>query len=225
MNRQEFMKTLEQLLSDISPAERQNAIEFYNDYFDDAGEENEAMVIRELESPQRVAAKIKEGLFHNDSSSGDYTETGYSDEMDPKNMQVMAGHSQPKKTHDWSKILLIGMILILCCPVLGAMFGVVAGVLGAFVGILGAIFGVVLAMFAVSVAMWIGGLALVVAAFAVSCLPGEALLIAGAGCLMIAVGFGLFVLAVWSCKIFPLLIRGCVKLFKKIFQKKNVSKA
>ena len=41
MNRQEFMKQLEMLLSDISQAEREEALQYYNDYLDDAGIENE----------------------------------------------------------------------------------------------------------------------------------------------------------------------------------------
>ena len=38
MNRIEFMKQLEKLLGDISESERQEALDFYNNYFDDAGE-------------------------------------------------------------------------------------------------------------------------------------------------------------------------------------------
>lgn len=36
MNRQEFMNQLEMLLSDISQAERDEALQYYNDYLDDA---------------------------------------------------------------------------------------------------------------------------------------------------------------------------------------------
>ena len=45
MNRQEFMKRLEELLQDISENEREEALQYYNDYFDDAGAENEAQII------------------------------------------------------------------------------------------------------------------------------------------------------------------------------------
>ena len=40
MNRVVFMKQLESLLQNVSPAEREEALQYYNDYFDDAGEEN-----------------------------------------------------------------------------------------------------------------------------------------------------------------------------------------
>ena len=62
MDRAQFMQELEKLLADISETERQDALDFYNSYFDDAGAENEASVLRELGSPEKVAAIIKADL-------------------------------------------------------------------------------------------------------------------------------------------------------------------
>lgn len=62
MNRFEYMRRLEDLLSDISPSEKEEALTYYNDYFNDAGQENEQKVIEELGSPEQVAAGVKEGL-------------------------------------------------------------------------------------------------------------------------------------------------------------------
>ncbi|MDE6939061.1 MAG: DUF1700 domain-containing protein, partial [Lachnospiraceae bacterium] len=62
MNRIEFMTELAALLQDVPEEERRDAMKFYNDYFDDAGEENEQQVIAELENPAKVAATIKEDL-------------------------------------------------------------------------------------------------------------------------------------------------------------------
>ena len=45
MSRAEFMSRLTALLQDVPPAEREEAIAYYNEYFDDAGEGNEAGVI------------------------------------------------------------------------------------------------------------------------------------------------------------------------------------
>ena len=52
MNRVEFMETLSRLLQDIPEEDRIDALKYYNDYFDDAGSENEQNVIEELESPE-----------------------------------------------------------------------------------------------------------------------------------------------------------------------------
>lgn len=54
MNRKQFMEQLERLLSDITEAERQEALEYYEGYFDDAGPENEGEVIRELGNPGKL---------------------------------------------------------------------------------------------------------------------------------------------------------------------------
>ena len=59
MNRIEFMAELERLLADMPQEERQAAVQYYADYFADAGEENEAEVIRELGRPRKVAESIK----------------------------------------------------------------------------------------------------------------------------------------------------------------------
>ena len=45
MNRSEFMFRLAQLLADLSQSERSEALQYYQDYFDDAGPENEQRII------------------------------------------------------------------------------------------------------------------------------------------------------------------------------------
>lgn len=74
MNRKEFMDQLEKLLSDISEDERREALDYYESYFDEAGEAEEASVIQKLGSPGKVAAIIKADLKENSSSAGTYTE-------------------------------------------------------------------------------------------------------------------------------------------------------
>ena len=63
MNRADFMNQLESLLQSIPSTEREEAIQYYNDYFDDAGSENEQTVIEALGNPARVAENIKRDLF------------------------------------------------------------------------------------------------------------------------------------------------------------------
>ena len=59
MNRIEYMTKLASLLQDIPEVERRDAMKYYNDYFDEAGEENEEQVIREFGAPEEVAENIK----------------------------------------------------------------------------------------------------------------------------------------------------------------------
>lgn len=62
MNKDEFLRQLEVLLSRISQEERTEALAFYRSYFEDAGEANEAKILEELESPQKVADSIIKDL-------------------------------------------------------------------------------------------------------------------------------------------------------------------
>ncbi len=77
MNRAEFMRRLTELLGDVSPMERDEAIQYYNDYFDDAGAENEGGVIASLGTPEELARTIKAGL-NDGGNAGEFTESGFS---------------------------------------------------------------------------------------------------------------------------------------------------
>ena len=48
MSRTEYMRELDALLHGISKEEREEAMQYYNDYFDDAGSENEEKVLQSL---------------------------------------------------------------------------------------------------------------------------------------------------------------------------------
>ena len=75
MNRAAFMQQLESLLQNISPAERQEALQYYNDYFDDAGVENEEEVIENLGSPASIAENIINDLNGMETSGWQQTKT------------------------------------------------------------------------------------------------------------------------------------------------------
>lgn len=99
MSRDEFMRQLEMLLQDISPDERQEALQYYNDYLDDAGAEQEAQVLKELGSPEKVAAIILEGLSGRNDDSSEYRETGYADtRFEEKESPQIRGYQNQRKS-------------------------------------------------------------------------------------------------------------------------------
>ncbi|MFQ7173649.1 MAG: HAAS signaling domain-containing protein [Thomasclavelia ramosa] len=51
-------------------------MQYYEDYFDEAGPENEQQVINDLGSPERVAAIIKAGLDNQFDQDIEYSEKG-----------------------------------------------------------------------------------------------------------------------------------------------------
>lgn len=80
MNKAVFIERLEYLLSDIPEEEREEAIAYYQDYLDEAGEDREADVLSEFGSPERIASIIRSNLNADLEDGGSFTETGYEDE-------------------------------------------------------------------------------------------------------------------------------------------------
>ncbi len=50
MTRDEYMKELEYLLQDIQDEDKEDALQYYRDYFDEAGPQKEEEIIDELGS-------------------------------------------------------------------------------------------------------------------------------------------------------------------------------
>lgn len=62
MNRIEYMKELERALKRLPKAEREEALFYYNEYFDDAGPERESEAMEELGDAKEIAAQIVKEL-------------------------------------------------------------------------------------------------------------------------------------------------------------------
>lgn len=224
MNRVEFMETLSSLLQDIPEEDRIDALKYYNDYFDDAGSENEQNVIEELESPEKVAMKIKADREDTDRY---YQEDTYGEEKDNKIYQDNGTYdyeSQEKKpwTNKWLKLAMIIAIVVIGFPIVIP--------LGA--GILALIAGIVIAVFCLFAAIVIGFAAVVmvgVVLFAAGigslfANPGVGLAVLGAGLMVIAIGVIGTVVGVRLCIIvFPGIVRGIVYILRKPFHRKAVA--
>ena len=59
MNRELFLRQLRTLLSDVTEEEREEAVRYYEEYFDEAGPEQEQALLAELGSPAKVAGIIR----------------------------------------------------------------------------------------------------------------------------------------------------------------------
>lgn len=107
MSREMFLKRLEELLYDLPEEERVNALEYYEDYFEEAGPDMELQVIRELGSPERIAAIIKTNLLReveNRSTDGEFTEHGYSaPEFDEKKNEIVLGSQTLREQEEEEK--------------------------------------------------------------------------------------------------------------------------
>jgi len=230
MNRKEFMEQLRRLLYDIPVNDREEALEYYEGYFDDAGVENEASVIRELGSPGRIAAEIKASL-HADPETGEYTDTGYHNSETEKEYGI-TGHrpvkykevKQKKGMDSGVKTLLLIALAVVTFPIwgglLGVAFSIIMGIIGIVLGLLtGSLFGGI-GITVVSVALAVFG----VTNMASSMSLGIAVL--GLGMILLALGLLLLVGFGWLVsKAIPALIRFLIDLFHKVFRRNRREEA
>ena len=203
MDRKEFMRQLELLLSDISEDERREALDYYESYFDEAGEEEEASVIQKLGSPGKVAAIIKADLRENSDASGTYTENGYYDERveDPGQMpgerradRKERGY-QPREKRGRGKMTLVLILLIFLSPFLA---GATGGIIGFLLTVIFLPFLVAFGAGAGVIVMLIGGIALIFTGIGL-CFSTVAagIMAVGIGCILTAIGLAGLVFVVW----------------------------
>lgn len=213
MRKDEFLRRLEMLLSDISAEEREEAMAFYRSYFEDAGEGNEAQIIAELESPENVAEIIKRDLGMVTVTEQEQQSNPYGNYEDSKQAE------KERNDHHNLVVALVVIIAIITAPV---WFGILSGVLGTVIGLSAALIAVTAAMFVIGVVFVGLGITMLagLAASVVSVPAGLAFV--GAGLIVLAVA----VLLVLACgavfgKFFPWAFKGIYQLCKKPFEKKE----
>lgn len=212
MNRKEFLRQLEQLLGDIPENERREAMEYYQNYFEDAGPENEAKIIEELGSPEKVATSIKKDLFGENYGAYAYIK------------QTKQKEAEQKKRQNNEKIqrnILIAVVIVLTFPL---WIGLVAGAFGILAGAVACVFAIAVAVIVCVLAFLIAGFALtgigIVKIF--TGFPAVGLVVISIGMLMLAFSILGLIVMVWVIGMFvPWAVRGIVSLCKKPFQKRG----
>lgn len=226
MNRIEFMTELAALLQDVPVEERKEAMQYYNDYFDDAGEE-EKDVVKELGSPAKVAENIKKdlGIQTEISSSGaQNTGANYTGAQDARaqnngtqNVGTQNVGTQEQSNHIW-KIVLIVLVVIFGLPLL---LGIGGGVLGLLAGIIATVFAVILTAVLVVIT---GVLAIVAGVTFLITEPAVGLALIGGGLIAGVCGVIASVLLVKLCMIaFPAAGRWITKMWNKVKNRKKVA--
>jgi len=177
MNRTEYMRQLESLLQNISATEREEALQYYNEYFNDAGPENEQNVIEALGNPAKVAENIKKDIFGNGYGENIYqkinadnraiiacpadsrTEDGTQEQSIRQN-NAMPVPAEKKEGMSTGMIVLIVLLCILASPVILAVAS--AGI-GVAAGLIAGWFGLIIGFGATAVALLLVLIALVIA--------------------------------------------------------------
>lgn len=229
MNRVEFMAELERLLADLPEDERQAAVQYYADYFADAGAENEAEVIRELGSPEKTAESIKadyygrtfdESRFEHKDYMEKYGQQASGQQTSGQQQAGPAGASVEGKkpwTSRGLKILLIVLIAIVVWPV---SLGLICAVLGILAAVVCLFAGLVIAAVCVMIA---GGVTAVTGLLMSVAYPPAALMTTGIGLLLFVLGLIATVGTVKLCMIvYPAMLRGFVELCRRPIHGKAV---
>ena len=234
MNKDEFLRQLEVLLSGISQEERTEALAFYRSYFEDAGEANEAKILEELESPQKVADSIIKdlGVQPGDACSSGAQGASAGAEWNPAvqgaaqnaSKGVPQGAAQNAAYSTQEKDGMPGWAIVLLVITSPVWLVMILVILSALLGIVAALFGIAIAVVAVMGALLICGVVLfgagIGSAFAGN--PAIGIGLMGGGLIVLAFGVLAVVLVVWIFGGFlPWALKGIWKLCKKPFNKRK----
>lgn len=235
MSKKEFMEELEILLGELPREEREEAIRYYDSYFEEAGADQEQVVLDELGSAGRIAAQILRD-YRMENGGGMYTEKGYQSQEQEKQSPIRysgeektehqgtegaksSGVYVTKKSLSGGSLVVAILVAIITFPIwisiLGVAFGLLMGFFGASVGIvvgfgMGGIGGLISGVIFFALGL-VNTFTTPVAGVAVMAIG---LLLFGCGCLMIAVAGGIIQLAIW-------IINGIIKLCNRLFHRKK----
>ncbi len=237
MNKEEFLQRLRNLLSGIPAAEAEEALAYYHDYFADAGAENEARVIEELGSPEKVAENIRKDLGypaeHNqeaayrdpypnpypeqNTGSGSYENRAYGEYTagygTATNTRTVSQEGE-KKEHGAGWIILAICTCWLWGPLLigaaATLFSLCVAAIATVIGLAAASFGMIVAGIIV---IGVGIAKMVIS-------PAGGMVLLGVGMLLVGISlFGSVLVALIVGKAVPALFKWIASLFRKVFGK------
>lgn len=175
MTRNEYMEQLKKYLKRLPKEDYDNAIEYFSEYFDEAGAENEQQVMKELGEPKEAAGELLLNL-----------------------LQETTTHSPAKTKRSPGKIILLAFLVLCASPVSLALLIGALGVLFAVVVVIAAVIfslGVTCAATVAGGIMLAGfGATLIFKSVAAACM------MVGGGFLMAGSGILIGVLTVYICK-------------------------
>jgi uncharacterized membrane protein len=196
VNKEKFLSELKEKLTVLSKEEREAALTYYEEYFNDAGIENEQIVLKELGSVDKVVEVIlKENNY--DVSKINKEDNDFEED---NNIQSV----------NYVNVALIVVLIVFVFPV------IIPGLIGLFFAILG--------LFFAGIGILVAGCVVTFVGFGTMfTTPVNGLLVFGIGLIMFAIGNMLtsFMAIVFS-KGIPSFIRLIVRICKWPFQKGGI---
>ena len=166
MNRHEFIGELKRRLRKLPYDEIKEAVDYYEGYFNDAGEENEQAVLTELGSPSAVASQII------------------------ANFAVKEAGTEGSGKKKWRTTWLV--ILALFASPIAVPLALAAGAVA--LSLIITLSAVIFSFFAAGIAVFISGVACIIAGFLVIFQSvSTTLLYSGAGLMLLGIGAAIFI--------------------------------
>ena len=228
MRKEDYLKRLSELLADIPADEREEALTYYAEYFEDAGEE-ESEVIKELGTPEEVAHNIREEALEKEivpavSVKSNLEKTEKTEKAEKADAGSQNKTATGKTDNNTLKIVLLILICVFFVPVgiplLASAFGVILGVLSALFGIFVAVAACAAAFLAAGIIVCVVGITKLLIA------PFAAIVMIGVGFVLLALSFLCMLATIKTCTVLiPGMIKGIGYIFKSIFKGKEVQAA
>lgn len=200
MNRTEYMAALRRALSVLPEEERASALRYYEEYFDDAGPENEQKVIADLGTPETVAAQIL----------ADYREVTAVPQ--PDGTAAPKANRRRRGINPWLLLVLVLLAIPVGIPLIGVLIGVIATLFGVLLSVVLVVLAFVVV---VPLCLLAAGVILCGISFVLWGMPASAVMTLGCGLALFALGVLVSLLMIKLCTLFvPPLFRGLVALLR-----------
>ena len=217
MNKDEYLKALEHNLQSLTENDRQEALIYYKNYFEDAGEENFQQIITQLGSPEQLAKSI----LHNYPGVLQVTQ-----KKDDKNNNATNNSSKASNKSDYSigKILFIILLVLITMPLWIPAIGVISSI----------VLGIAITIVAIGAISTILGTISFIVGICFFCLgvffifPNgiNALMFTGLGLVLIGISIIFSYFGIYYCvKTVPAIIRKFVELCQRALKSNNKEKA
>lgn len=195
MTRQEYIEELRKRLNGLSQEDLEDAIAYCEEYFEDAGIENEQQVIEELGTPAKYAAQIK-------------AETAIR-----KNTQRRNNKEREKNPRTSMKNVVAIFLGICALPIAIPLLIVVVALFFSFIVVIASL---LFSAVVCAAAVFMTGIPLIISGFSNIATPGNALIAFGGGLLSIGVALLLLLMFVW---LIGALIPAFMKLITRLYHK------
>lgn len=190
MTRQEYMEQLKKYLKRLPKEDYENAIEYFSEYFDEAGLQKEQQVMKELGEPKEAARELLLNLLQ-ESVENDQ-------DIVEEKAAVQPEAASGGKKRSPGKIILLAILVLCASPVSLALL---VGVLAVLLAVVITATAVIFSLGITSIAATAGGIVtvgfgatLVLKSVAAACM------MIGGGFLMAGIGILAGVLTIYICK-------------------------